>query len=199
MFIEERLLECVAYGTQGGPTWLTRKIGIRSGVIRRNPLRSRPLYKFNVLYRNLQPEHHAEVIQAFNACRGGVDSFRVKDWADFEATNELLSTLGTGALQTLQLQKRYTFGAQSVARPIRKPVPGTVTMTADGSPLVATIDYETGEATFTAGSGDILRWTGEFDVPVMFSDDELQFQWSDKGADGLFLTADVGLEEDIDV
>lgn len=198
MFIEERLLDCVAYGTTGGPTWLTRRIGLKSGIIRRNPMRSRPSYRFHLLYKNLQPEHHEEVIDAFNASMGGVHSFRLKDWADFEVTAEALPVFGTGAEQTVQLAKIYAFGGQAISRPIRKPVLDTVTMTADGAPLAAVIDYTTGEATFTAASGDILRWSGEFDVPVMFADDELQFSNEDKNAQGLFLTADVALEEDTD-
>lgn len=198
-FIEQRLLECVTYGTQGGPTWLTRKVPLRSGIIRRNPLRSRPLYRFNIIYRNLEPEDHMEVIGAFNASFGGVHSFRLKDWSDFEANDELLAVLGTGAAQQVQLTKIYEFGNQNVSRPIRKPVPGTVTMTDDGSPLAATIDYTTGIASFTASNGGILRWSGQFDVPVMFEDDEMSFSGDDKGANGLFLTSDVALMEDISV
>lgn len=195
-FIEQRLLECVAYGTQGGPTWLTRRIGLRNGVIRRNPVRSRPLYRGAIIYRNLQEEDHVEVLNAFNACMGGVHSFRLKDWTDYQAADELLSVLGTGSLQSVQLAKRYTFGPQVVSRPIRKPVTGTVTLTANGSPLVASIDYTTGIAEFTATASAVLRWSGEFDVPVMFSDDELAFEMVDRNTDGFFLTADVALEED---
>lgn len=198
-FIEERLLDCVSYGTQGGPTWLTRKVGLRSGIIRRNPMRSRPLYRFNVIYRNLMPDDHAEVIAAFNACFGGVHSFRLKDWSDFEASEEQLSALSTGSAQTLTLRKLYTFGNQTIARPIKKPVTGTVQMFRNGVLFVPTsIDYTTGEVTFTQAAGGVITWSGEFDVPVMFSDDQLSFSGDDKGADGLFLTSDVALEEDID-
>ncbi len=196
-FVEERLLDCVSYGTAGGPTWLTRKVSLRSGIIRRNPLRSRPLYRFSIIYRNLLPDDHAEVINAFNACFGGVHSFRLKDWSDFEATDELLSVLGTGGSQTLQLTKIYAFGNVNVSRPIRKPVTGTVIITDDNVPIAATIDYTTGMATFTASSGGILRWSGEFDVPVMFEDDQLSFSTENRGAQGLFLTSDVALMEDI--
>jgi uncharacterized protein (TIGR02217 family) len=196
-FIEERLLDCVTYGTQGGPTWLTRKVGLKSGIIRRNAVRSRPLYRYSVIYRNLLPSSHAEVIGAFNACRGGAYSFRLKDWADFEAQDELLTVLGDGSEQEIQLIKTYAFGSEAIARPIRKPVSGTVVVTADGSPIAATVNYATGIITVTAGSGDIIRWSGEFDVPVMFMDDELLFSGDDKGAEGLFLTSDVALLEDI--
>ena len=196
-FIETRLLDCVSYGTAGGPTWLTRKVSLRSGIIRRNPLRSRPLYRFNLLYRNLEPEDHAEVVGAFNACFGGVHSFRLKDWSDFQAVNELMSVLGTGSPQTVQLSKIYEFGNQNVERPIKKPVTGTVVITDDGAPISATIDYTTGMTTFTASVGGILRWSGEFDVPVMFEDDSLSFSFDNKSASGLFLTSDVSLMEDI--
>jgi uncharacterized protein (TIGR02217 family) len=199
MFVEERLLECVSYGTSGGPTWVTRKIGLKSGIVRRNPVRSRPLYRYTLVYRNLQPADHIEVINAFNACLGGVHSFRLKDWADFEADDELLPVAGTGAPQQIQLIKTYNFNSLSVVRKIRKPVTGTVQITHNGSPQTASIDYTTGIATLTAPSGHVLRWSGEFDVPVMFSDDELSFSGDDKGVNGLFLTSDVALEEDLDV
>lgn len=195
-FIEQRLLDCVSYGTQGGPTWSTRRIGLKSGIVRRNPYRSRPLYRFQILYRNLNPEHYTEIINAFNAVMGGVHGFRIKDWSDFQAEDEYV-TVGTGAPQQVQLAKLYEFGAQNVSRPIRKPVSGTVTMTADGLPQAASIDYSTGIATFTAPSGDIVRWSGEFDVPVMFENDELSLSIDNRGRLGLFLTSDVSLLEDL--
>lgn len=199
-FIETRLLDCVSYGTQGGPTWLTRKIDLKSGVIRRNAMRSRPLYRFSLAYNNLDPDGHAAVIDAFNACLGGVHSFRLKDWSDFTATAEQLSALSTGAPQTLQLRKLYTFGSQTVARPIRKPITGSVTMYRDGVPFVPTsINYTTGMVTFTQTAGGVITWSGQFDVPVMFEDDSLSFSIENRGAKGLFLTSDVSLIEDISV
>lgn len=193
-FIEERLLDCVAYGTEGGPTWSTRRIGLKSGIIRRNANRSRPMYRFVVLYQNLQPEHHEAVIHAFNACRAGVFGFRLKDWSDYTAEDQLVTT-GTGAEQVIQLSKLYEFGAQNVARPIRKLV--SATLTADGAPQAATINLNTGVATFTAPIGDIVRWNGEFDVPVMFETDELLFAANNRTSRGLALTADIGLIEDL--
>jgi uncharacterized protein (TIGR02217 family) len=193
-FIETRLLDCVAYGTQGGPTWSTRRVGLRSGIVRRNAQRSRPLYRFVVLYQHLKPVDHQEVINAFNACRAGVFAFRLKDWSDFEAVNELV-TVGTGAEQTIQLAKLYEFGSQNISRTIRKPV--SATLTDDSAPLAASVDITTGMATFTASVGGIVRWSGEFDVPVMFEQDELLFDAVNRSNAGLLLTADVGLEEDL--
>lgn len=197
MFVETRLLDCVSYGTAGGPTFLTRRVGLNSGIVRRNPRRSRPLHKFTIIYRNLLPDDHALVLAAFNACMGGVFSFRLKDWSDYQATNELIG-VATGAAQEVQLSKLYTFGSRNLSRPIKKPVDGTVELTADGVPIASTTDPTTGIVTFTAGAGDIVRWSGEFDVPVFFQDDELEWDIGDKNpGEGFFLTADVGLEEDL--
>lgn len=193
-FIETRLLDCVAYGTEGGPTWSTRRIGLKSGIIRRNANRSRPMYRFVVLYQHLNPEDHASVIEAFNACRAGVFGFRLKDWSDFQAADQLV-TVGTGAEQAIQLTKLYEFGSQNVARPIRKLV--NASLTDDGDPLSATLNLNTGVATFTASVGGIVRWSGEFDVPVIFEQDELMFAAANRTSMGLALTADVGLIEDL--
>ena len=193
-FIETRLLDCVAYGTQGGPTWSTRRIGVKSGITRRNAQRSRPLYRFVILYQNLAAEDHAEVVNAFNACRAGVFGFRLRDWSDYTATNELVG-LGTGAEQITQLAKLYEFGTGNVSRPIRKLV--SASMTDDGAPLAASIDLNTGIATYTASVGGVVRWSGVFDVPVTFEQDELLFSAVNRSATGLRLTADVGLGEDL--
>ena len=205
-FIEERLLECVGYGTMGGPTHSTRKVTLNSGIKRRNQRWAYPHYRFHVLYKNLMPEHHAEVIAAFNACGGGVRSFRLKDWMDFQVEDQLLPVLGTGSPQQIQLIKSYTFGSQTASRLIRKPVEGTVVVTANGtpvsqesSPTELEVDHTTGIITITAPPASVLRWSGEFDVPVMFEDDELPFSGDDKGQNGLFLNGDVALEEDISV
>lgn len=193
-FIETRLLDCVSYGTEGGPTWSTRRVGLRSGIIRRNAQRSRPLYRFTVLYQNLNPEDHQAVINAFNACRAGVFGFRLRDWSDFEAANQLVG-IGTGAPQTVQLAKLYEFGVQNVSRPIRKLV--SATLTENDAPLASSIDLNTGMATFTGTLGAVVRWSGVFDVPVTFDADELLFAAGNRTYAGLSLTADVSLSEDL--
>lgn len=195
-FIERRLLDCVAYGTQGGPTWVTRRIRLKSGIIRRNAQRSRPAYRYVVLYQNLNEEDHYSIMEAFNACMGGVHGFRLRDWADYRATNEFV-TVGTGVEQTVQLAKLYEFGNQNISRPIKKLV--SASLTANGSPIAATVNLNTGMATFTATNGHIVRWSGEFDVPVMFEQDEALFEAVTRLSSGLALTSDISLIEDLSV
>lgn len=196
MFINAQLLECITDGSSGGPTWRTRRVPLRSGIIRRNPLQSLPLYRFTLQYQNLQAEAHEAIIAAFNACYGGVHSFRWKDWEDYEADDEVLAVLGTGAEQQIQLTKAYTFGTQTVLRNIRTPETGSVSMTANGSPQAASINYSTGIATLTAANGAVLRWSGRFHVPVMFEQDELPFAGRNIGDDRRLLSGDVPLIED---
>lgn len=205
MFIDERLLECVTFGTASGPAYDTRRVPLKSGIVRRNPRRARPQYRFNVLYKNLSPLYHQDVVDAFNACLGGVHSFRFKDWTDFEGEAEvfrnpltLAAIVGTGGSQALQLTKTYTFGSVSIVRLIRKPVMGTVVVRANGTPISSSIS-SVGVATFTATGGAALTADYEFDTPVMFENDELPFSGDQKGADGLFLNGDVMLLEDLDV
>lgn len=198
-FIEARLLDRLALGTQGGPTWATRRVALASGVVRRNAQRSRPLHRYAILYQHLTQAQHRAVLDAFNACRGGVFGFRLRDPSDHRATDQLIAT-GTGAAQQVQLAVAHTFGtgptAQTVVRPIRKPVAG-VALRANGVLLSgASVDTTTGMAIFTAPAGHAVTWSGEFDVPVLFEADELLAEWN-RAADGLLLSADVPLVEDL--
>lgn len=194
--IEQRLLDRIGLGSTNGPTFRTRRIQVRSGIIFRNAVFSMPLYRFLIQYRSLTQAQHEEVVAAFNACLAGVHSFRIKDYQDYSATAELLSTLGTGASQQIQLTKTYTFGGQSCVRNIRKPVTGTVQMTANGAAVSSVVDTTTGIVTVTAPLNAVLRWSGEFDVPVMFEEDELPFDGDNKNREGLILTGNVPLIED---
>ena len=194
-FIEQRLLDRLAIGTQGGPTWSTRQVALASGIVRRNAQRSRPLYRYSILYQNLLPEYYQDVIDAFNACRGGAFAFRLRDPVDFEAVDEPFA-IGTGASQTVQLVKSYPWGTESVARPIRKPNAGVV-IRANGVVLPgATVNTTTGIATFTAPAGQSVTWTGTFDVPVRFESDQLIGSFN-RAAQVVILSADVPLVEDL--
>lgn len=193
-FIEQRLLDRLAIGTQGGATWRTREVPLSNGIVRRNASRSRPLYRYAILYQNLLPAQHKAVLDAFNACRGAAYGFRLRDPAEFSVVDQPIG-VGTGSSQTLQLVKTYTWGPEQVVRPIRKPVAGVV-IKANGTPITASVDTTTGLATFTAPAGHSITWSGEFDVPVRFESDQLISTY-DRAAQSLILSADVPLVEDL--
>lgn len=104
--------------------------------------------------------------------------FRVRIESDYQAdlTNSK-ATLLTGSTTILQLQRAHVFGSITMLRDIFKPVASTVTVyrtqTGVTSSIAATIDYATGQATISGHtSGDTYSWTGEFDVPMTFVDNE---------------------------
>lgn len=194
-FIETRLLEDVGHGTQVVPTNSILRIPMRSGVIRRKG-RRRNIRTYTILVKRLHPADHRSVYNAFTVCDEG-QGFRFKDVTDWRVQNQFL-TVGTGAPQTVQLFKLYEFGIENRQRPIRKPVAGTVEITAPTAPTSVSVDHTTGMATFTAALGETVRFSCEFDVPVMFADDELVMDSiAPDGEHGVFLSADVGLIEDL--
>lgn len=195
-FIESRPLDCLSLGFQGGPTFSTQVVTLRSGAERRNALRAHPRYRFSAPLTNRGLDEHAVIIALYIACQGAAHGFRFKDPADYTAT---LASLGTtpGANQTpVQLIKTYTTGALSTVRTIRKPVTGTVTVYSNGVAKAGTYSTTTGLFTPTTNwtAGQTLTWSGQFDVPVRFLSDELVFDWTNKE----ILSATVDLIEDTD-
>lgn len=169
-FIEERLLDNLSGGFAGGPTWKTRRVGLRSGIERRNIDRSRPLHRFQGSWDRREVGVAETLIAAFNATAGAAIGFRFRNWLDYQADNAPLTT-ATGGSQSIQLSKRYPFGATFRTVPIRKPNSDVVIL-ANGEPISATVSTTTGMVQFSALPGDIITWSGTFDLPVTFDSDE---------------------------
>ena len=203
-YVDERLLERVSYGFVGGPRFLTTEVQLRSGRDRRNAERSRPKYYFRAPYGSIAPEYFAQLQAAYIACLGPVYAFRFKDWSDYQLNDVTIGTADGTADQELQIVKPYTFGtgmtARTVNRIITKPVDSTVyniaggyvadsvglAVTANDTPIAFTCDYDTGIITLTGTNGHTIKVTGEFDVPMRFADDALDFdfvQWQAHSAD----------------
>jgi uncharacterized protein (TIGR02217 family) len=107
------------------------------------------------------------------------EGLRVKNWRDYIATQTNTSaTFLSGSTTQLQLQRLHTFGGVTFLRDIRKPCasPAVVvyrTRTGATSSIAATVDTTTGIATISGHvSGDTYTWTGEFDIPMTFTDNE---------------------------
>lgn len=191
-FIETRLLDDMAYGFSGGPTYSTTVVGLRSGIQRRLVRRSRPLHRFTGSFDRRDEDVVAALLAAHNATYGAAAGFRFKNWLDYEADDEVIG-IGTGAVQSLQLVKNYAFGAASNAVMIRKPVAGTVQLQANGADIASTVNTTTGIVTFTAPTGQTVTWSGEFDIPVSFENDEFVAMIETYGAS----TIQVQLIEDL--
>jgi uncharacterized protein (TIGR02217 family) len=141
-----------------------------------------PLLLFEISSSVIRTEADLQTLIRFNRARKGAGrGFLVKDWSDYQATNEAIGTrTGTGA-QTFQLIKTYSDAGNAAIREIYKPKSGTVTIYDNSTPLVAGTDYTlsftTGILTILAShvtSGHALSWDGQFYVPVRFLEDKLK-------------------------
>ena len=122
----------------------------------------------------------AALVAFFEGRRGRLHGFRFRDFADFKScppsgsvspTDQPLG-VGDGAATTFALTKAYA----DLARPIAKPVAGTVRVAVDGIETGdISVDAATGRVTFAAapGSGALLTAGFEFDTPVRFDTDRI--------------------------
>lgn len=181
MFIEERLLEKVAFGTQSGVEFNTLVTTLRSGAETRKAQWLRPLDRFQVVYRVLTDTDRRYVMNIFRVCRGRFAGFRLKDPLDYTATNEVVGVGDGSPSQTFQLRVSYKFGGVVEVREIYKPVQGRVRIMVAGDGVAADVDYTTGRFTLDGvPEGAEVTWTGEFDKPVRFDTDQLMWSLDDK-------------------
>jgi hypothetical protein len=105
------------------------------------------MYKGDVAYGIKSKADMLALIEFFHEARGRTNSFRFKDWHDYEATDSLLDCTGRS---TCQLTKVYGQNAvNNYSRTITKLV-GSITMELGGSSFTDfTLDDETGIVTFT--------------------------------------------------
>ena len=184
-FHEVRFPDNISRGARGGPERRTQVVELASGDEERNASWANSRRRYDVAYGIRRADDLAAVVAFFEARNGRLHGFRYKDWADYKsalplqaitATDQQIGT-GTGSLQTFQLAKRYTSGAQTWVRTIAKPVAGPVRVALGMVEQMSgwTVDTTTGVITFTTApaNGVIVRAGFEFDVPVRFDSDTL--------------------------
>lgn len=187
-FHEIRFPANLSFGSVGGPERRTEIVTLANGYEERNTPweHSRRRYDAGVGLRSL---NDVETLLAFFEARGGqLHGFRWKDWSDYKScppsaalrhTDQLIGT-GDGVATVFQLRKTYVSGLQSYARPIRKPVAGTVIVAVSEDPKIEgqefSVNAETGEVTFVLPPelGTRVSAGFEFDVPVRFDSDSIQ-------------------------
>lgn len=187
-FHEIRFPANLSFGSIGGPERRTEIVTLANGFEERNTpwAHSRRRYDAGVGLRSLSDVE--TLIAFFEARTGQLHGFRWKDWSDYKsckptsvpAAEDQLIGIGDGSAKVFQLQKTYISGLQSYARPIRKPVAGTVVVAVAGDPKAEALEFwvstETGEVTFMLAPDLGTRVTAgfEFDVPVRFDTDAIQ-------------------------
>lgn len=174
-FYETRFPTDISLGALSIPAWKTDVIVFESGREQRNQRWSEVRNSYDVGYGVRTRDQLNALAAFFYEMRGRLHSFRFKDHLDYSATNETLTYDGTG---TVQLTKTYGNGFNNYSKDIKKPVAGSVTLKVNGSNYSSfTIDTTTGIITFTASPvptiSDVITWSGEFDIPCRFDQDQL--------------------------
>jgi len=187
-FHEVRFPANLSFGSVGGPERMTDVVALANGFEERNTpwAHSRRRYDAGLGMRSLDD---VEILIAFFEARlGQVYGFRWKDWSDFKsckpsakpAFDDQVIAVGNGTTEVWPLMKTYRSGAHSYARPITKPVVGTVRVGIEQDELQEGVDYEidteTGLVTFAHPPDPQMQITAgyEFDVPVRFDTDGIQ-------------------------
>jgi uncharacterized protein (TIGR02217 family) len=187
-FHEVRFPANLSFGSVGGPERRTEVVTLANGYEERNTpwAHSRRRYDAGAGMRSL--DDIDELVAFFEARRGRMHGFRWKDWGDYKSClpsrtvgfEDQVIGIGDGVRTAFQLTKTYRSGSQDYARPIRKPVVGTIRVGLQGDPQVElvhfTVDAASGVVSFatTPDVGAAVTAGFEFDVPVRFDTDLIQ-------------------------
>ncbi len=187
-FHEVRFPTNLSFGSVGGPERRTEIVTLANGFEERNTpwAHSRRRYDAGVGMRSL--DDIDTMIAFFEAREGQVYGFRWKDWSDFKsclpsadvAFEDQVIAVGDGVQLDFPLLKAYASGGVTYARPITKPVTGTVLLGVARTQMVETVHFDVdlahGIITFdhAPGAGAEITAGFEFDVPVRFDTDGIQ-------------------------
>ncbi|MCU9838101.1 DUF2460 domain-containing protein [Ruegeria sp. WL0004] len=187
-FHEVRFPANLSFGSVGGPERRTDIVTLVNGYEERNTpwAHSRRRYDAGVGMRSLDDVE--TLIAFFEARQGQMYGFRWKDWSDYKSSlasvevkfDDQVIASGDGVESRFPLIKTYRSGQFSYARPIAKPVLGSVRVGIDQDEMKEGVDYTVDPATGLVSfvtpptEGSVIRAGFEFDVPVRFDTDRIQ-------------------------
>ncbi len=191
-FHEVQFPTSLSFGSVGGPQRLTEVVKLANGFEERNSPWAHSRRRFDAGAAMRSVDDLEQVVAFYEARHGQFYGFRWKDWADDKSCPALgdpdyqdqIIAYGDDVTAAWQLMKVYRSGPHTYARPITKPVEGTVIM-GIGDELQEEgvhyeVDHTTGIVTFfhPPNGGDPITACYEFDVPVRFDTDHLQVNLS---------------------
>ena len=184
----------VALRSAGGPERRTEIVTLGSGREERNARWHDSRRRYDAGFGVKTFDALSAVAAFFEERRGRLHGFRWRDRLDHSSAaagagvTPLDQALGSGdgAAATFQLVKTYGAAHAPYARPIAKPVAGSVRIAVDGVEQTEGVDFAvdaaSGIVTFLAGSipaAEAAVTAGFlFDVPVRFDTDYLEFDLS---------------------
>lgn len=184
-----------ALGASGGPERRVDIVALGSGFESRNTpwAHGRRHYDIGGAVRTLDALHTLTAF--FEARRGKLHGFRFRDPFDYKSCapsqtpTALDHTIGVGgaSVTAFQLVKLYGAGADVYARPIRKPVAGSVLVAVNGVALggaAFSVDTTTGVVTLVSppAAGAVVSAGFLFDTSVRFDIDRLDLSLDGFGA-----------------
>lgn len=172
---------CPGFGYTADPSYSVTHVQRAGGRERSNLNWSEALRRFTFSVGPREEEFISALIEFYHAVGGTAGRFRFKDHSDFKSCliHEDVSVLDQPLPITVdvspegyQLTKRYTAGALTRDRRIKKPVAGTIRVADGGVELTEgpdfALDATLGVVYLNAPPAGVLTWGGEFDVPVRF-------------------------------
>jgi len=195
-FFECEAPTALAFLCEGGQSFFTTINESLSGAESRVRNWSGSLGRWTVDLKN-KPVAYFSAVQNFLMCAGGqACAFRFLWPLDFQVEDQVIG-YGDGTTTVFQLVKTYASGNRVFSRLIAKPITSDVqrfdgsycdsdpefyfggTLLEDGTDY--TLDQTTGLVTFTTAPAATspptpITWTGEFHVPVRFTQDALKAQ-----------------------
>lgn len=152
----------ISYGAVGGPRFKTSVAVMANGAESRAQEWELERGEWTVSHHARKAADWEPLLAFFRVVAGMANTFRFKDWTDFECANGAGFFVTSGSSK--QMVKRYTYGAYTYDRVITKPISGHITTDAVG------LSYTTGLAT----SG--TTWYGEFDCWARLNSDPMRCQ-----------------------
>lgn len=205
-YIRAFIATCEAFGWEGGPSFNTRIVTKANGRERRNADWDQPQHAFTAPFMNILQEQYAPIKEMHLNRRGAWGCFLYRNRLDDTATNELFAVAEPGQTE-FQLSKWSVLDGVAYQRKVfalYTPDPDSpgvalespISITADGTPIAATVDPDRGlVVTAPMSGGEIMRWTGQFSLWVRFRSDSLPFSIDNKSGGQFVVNGSVDLLE----
>lgn len=188
MFHEVSFPVPLALAATGGPERQTDVVTLASGAERRNAVWAGSRRRWDVGSAALKLDALQALVDFFEARGGRLYGFRFRDALDDRscvigamptATDQVIG-IGDGTRASFQLVKAY--GGH--ARPILKPVAGTVLVAVNGAAAAFGVDETSGVVTLDTApeDGAVVTAGFRFDCPVRFDTDRLDITLDGFGA-----------------
>lgn len=194
-FLDARLELHKNYGATFGPRYSTAVSTQSDGKEYRRALWDQPLIYATIGDRQVDSADLSYLLQFHEQSMGAFRGFRLRDWTDYRVVEGQGSLWGNGQ-GAFQMYKKYSFGGVETYRPLTKIVAGTTKLFANGVEQGGGWSVDNGTGVISTGIGGTLTFTCEFDVPVRFEQDKIDFTFlADNGTEKIFQLAPVNCTE----